>query len=118
MTMISLTGMVGSVLHTTLDGLSARHRAIADNVANIQTPGFLAKRVHFEDSLSTALATGAGPEVEASESFSEEPTRLDGNNVNLEQETMLDAETSLRYTMMLRAVDDRFGLVRTAVRGG
>jgi len=45
-----------------------------------------------------------------------EPTRLDGNNVNLDAETLSGIESNLRFQLMLRAVDDRFGLLRTAMR--
>ena len=34
-----------------LDALSLRQRVIADNIANVNTPGFLAGRVQFEDAL-------------------------------------------------------------------
>ena len=70
-------------LHSALDGLALRQRAIADNVANINTPGYTARRVSFEQALSTAVSNGSGA-VAPTESRSLEPTRTDGNNVNLE----------------------------------
>jgi flagellar basal-body rod protein FlgB len=104
-------------LHTALAGLSMRQRAIADNVANINTPGFLAGRVSFEDALLTAVEEGKPAEGGASIARSLEPTREDGNNVNLDHEVLANVDTNLRYQTMLRAVDDRFGLLRTAIRG-
>ena len=47
-------------LHSALDGLSLRQRAIADNVANINTPGYTARRVSFEQALSAAVGHGSG----------------------------------------------------------
>lgn len=38
-----------------LDGLSARQRATANNIANIDTPGYKAQHVHFEDQLRQAI---------------------------------------------------------------
>ncbi len=59
--MSDLFGSVSFVaMNTALDGLALRQRVIADNVANIQTPGFLAGRVSFEDSLASAVADGSG----------------------------------------------------------
>jgi flagellar basal-body rod protein FlgB len=103
-------------LHSALRGLAMRQRVIADNVANLQTPGFLAGRVQFEDALRSAVADGGSPAVGPTMARSLEPTREDGNNVNLDRETLLGSETGLRYQLMLRAVDDRFGLLRTSMR--
>ena len=50
-----------TALHSALRGLSTRQRVIADNVANIQTPGFRAGRVDFESALGDALANGERP---------------------------------------------------------
>ena len=43
-------------LHGALRGLSARQRVMADNVANVETPKFLASQVDFEDSLREAIS--------------------------------------------------------------
>ena len=109
-----------SALHTALRGLAERQRVIATNTANIQTPGFLAGRVSFEDELAQALSSGDSAEVAGmspAHQTSLEPTRMDGNNVNLDRETLLGTDTELRYQLMIRAVDAKFGLVRTAIRG-
>ncbi|MCW2531724.1 MAG: flagellar basal-body rod protein FlgB, partial [Blastococcus sp.] len=47
-----------TTLHAALSGLAQRQRVTADNIANIQTPGFLAGRVDFESSLRGALRNG------------------------------------------------------------
>lgn len=123
MSIDAITGASGSVLHSTLNGLAERKRVIADNIANIQTPGFRAGQVDFETSMRAALTGGAGPDVSAAARSvtptglrSSAATRLDGNNVNLDDETMLDIETGLRYQQAIRALDDRFGLLRTSLR--
>ncbi len=112
-------GMFDSVgfvaLNSALDGLALRQRAIADNVANLQTPGFHARRVQFEDELARAVAGGSGA-VEARTSRSLEPTREDGNNVNLDAETLLNVDTNLRYQLATQAVSGTFSSVRTAMR--
>ena len=50
-----------SALHYALNGLALRQRTIADNTANIETPGFLAGKVNFEDSLRGSVADGTDP---------------------------------------------------------
>ena len=106
-----------TALHSALRGLSTRQRVIADNVANIQTPGFRAGRVEFEAALSAALEGGEAPAVDASLGRSNAPTRLDGNNVNLDDETIAGLETSMRYELTVRAMSEKFTLLRTAIRG-
>jgi flagellar basal-body rod protein FlgB len=99
-----------------LSGLSARQRTIADNIANINTPGFLAGRVEFESALKSAVADGDASGTTATVVRSLEPTREDGNNVNLDTESLLNIDTGLRYSLMLRAADSQFGIMRASIR--
>ncbi|NHC47091.1 flagellar basal body rod protein FlgB [Motilibacter aurantiacus] len=108
-------------LRSALHGLSMRERAIADNISNVQTPHFLAGKVQFEDALRDAVASGDTSEIagaRGSIARSLEPTREDGNNVNLDQETLAATETGLAYSLMTRAVNDRFNLLRASIGGG
>ncbi|GMA88894.1 hypothetical protein GCM10025868_41440 [Angustibacter aerolatus] len=87
-------------LTSALRGLASRQRAIANNISNIETPGFHATRVTFEDSLREAVGSGdsgAVADVAPSSRTSLEPTRQDGNNVNLDTETLSSVDTNLRY---------------------
>ncbi|MCG2621627.1 flagellar basal body protein [Arthrobacter sp. I2-34] len=102
-------------LESALDGLALRQRAIANNIANVNTPGYHAKRVAFEDALSRSIQLGDG-HADATTARSLEPTRTDGNNVNLDTETLSNVETVLRYQFAARAVEGQFTSVRTAMR--
>ena len=51
--------VTSSALHSALSGLAQRQRVTADNIANLQTPGFLAGRVDFESGLRYQLALNA-----------------------------------------------------------
>ena len=103
-------------LNSALDGLAQRQRVIADNVANIQTPGFRAGRVSFEESLAAAVSGGSGA-VAPALSQSMDATRLDGNNVNLDAETLMNVQTNLRYQLATQAVNGTFTSIRTAIKG-
>jgi flagellar basal-body rod protein FlgB len=105
-----------SAIHVALNGLSARQRTIADNIANINTPGFLAGKVEFESALKTAVADGNPAAAAPTTARSLEPTREDGNNVNLDEETISNVDTGLRYSLMLRAADSEFGILRASMR--
>ena len=104
-----------SALTSALDGLAARQRAIADNVANVNTPNYAAKRVAFEEALAESVENGGGS-VQATIRNSLEPTKLNGNNVNLDTETLSNIDTVLRYQFAARAVEGSFTGVRTALR--
>lgn len=103
-------------MRTALDGLAMRQRVISDNVANIQTPGFLAGRVNFEDELARAVKLGNPAAVHITSTRSLEPTRLDGNNVNLDTETISNVDTVLRFQLATQAIDGEFTNLRTAMR--
>ena len=109
--------VTSSALKAALDGLAQRQRATADNIANVNTPGFLAGRVDFESSLRGALANGENPaSAMAVVARSLEPTNTNGNNVNLDSETIIATETGLRYQLALNALDGKYDVMRTALR--
>lgn len=100
-----------------LSGLSQRQRVTADNIANINTPGFLAGRVDFESSLRGQLRSGDTPQITGGTvARSLEPTNTNGNNVNLDQETLIATETGLRYQLALNALDGKYNNLRVALR--
>ncbi|WP_105032594.1 flagellar basal body rod protein FlgB [Arthrobacter ruber] len=102
-------------LRSALDGLALRQRVTANNIANVNTPGFQAQRVSFEDSLARSVAMGGGS-VQATTDVSLEPTRLNGSNVNLDTETLSNIDTVLRFQFAARAVEGPFTSIRTALR--
>ena len=113
---MSVFNSVSSVaLNSALDGLALRQRTIAENVANINTPGYQAKRVQFETALARAVEQGSGVAT-STVARSLEPTRQDGNNVNLDTETTLNIDTNLRYQLATQAIDQTYSTVRTAMR--
>ena len=102
-------------LTSALDGLALRQRTIANNIANVNTPGYQAKRVLFEDALAQSVNRGDGS-AEATVARSLEPTRLDGNNVNLDTETLSNIDTVLRFQFAARAIDGETAKLRAAMR--
>ena len=108
-----------SALRVAASGLAARQKAIAGNIANIETPGYLARKVQFESALNSAVSAGISPEqVQATEASSLEPTRLNGNNVNLDHESLAHIDTTMRYQLTMRALDGKYSALRDVIRGG
>ena len=110
-----LDSVTSAALTSALNGLSQRQRAIADNIANVNTPGYHAQRVQFENALAASVRAGDGI-TSASTSISEEPTRTNGNNVNLDTETLSNIDTVLRYQFASQALNGTFAALRTAMR--
>ena len=107
---------VSAVLASSLDGLALRQSVIADNIANVDTPGFRATSVDFESSLAGALQRGEMPMtgLEPQELPSNAPVGPNGNNVDLRQESLAAIQTQFQYQVMTRAATDRAALVTTA----
>jgi len=114
---IDVTDSVGMILGSALDGVSLRQRVIADDIANVDTPGFRARSVDFETSLRAAIADGefAGDAVPVTSTPTDTPVGANGNNVDLRKETLAAVQSQFQYQMLSRAVSDRFSVVRTAI---
>lgn len=103
-------------LQSALDGLSLRQQTIAHNIANVNTPNYHARRVAFEGALAASVASGSKTMTAATTGTSLEPTNLEGNNVNLETETLSNVDTVLRYQFATQAVGGEATALRTALR--
>lgn len=103
-----------NALSSALDGLAARQRAVANNIANVNTAGYRAQRVSFEEALAASVKNGSGA-AEPTTRVSLDPTRLDGNNVNLDTETLSNIDTVLRFQLASNATSAQFNYVRAAL---
>jgi len=110
-----IESVTSAALSSALDGLALRQRTIANNIANVNTPGYQAQRVSFEDALAQSVQDGDG-RAAASTARSLEPTRLDGNNVNLDTETVSNIDTVLRYQFAAQAAAGADTRMRAALR--
>jgi flagellar basal-body rod protein FlgB len=104
-----------TALQVAVRGLSARQRALADNISNINTPDYLAKRVSFEQSLQSAIDGGNPAGAAVTTQTSLEPTEANGNNVNLDEETVSITDTGLKYQTSLEALSAKYQLLKTAI---
>ena len=115
----------------TLDVTWARQKIALDNIANVDTPGYKAKYILFEDELREKLSRIEGRRgarnSEIREAIldsrmklrqrEEESIRADGNNVNLDVEQMEIVRNSYQYQYALRQISDQFSRLRTAIEG-
>jgi flagellar basal-body rod protein FlgB len=112
---------------------------IAENLANIATPGYKAQSVKFEEELAGALNTGSipgvttnarhlpiggssvdgvAPTVQNTSVNDESDPRASGmNNVDLDQEMAELAKTQLRFRFAARLIGDTFRGIQKSIRG-
>jgi flagellar basal-body rod protein FlgB len=103
-----------------LDAASLRHQVIANNIANLNTPGFVPSKVNFEQQL--AFARGASGPLPASLSTSVRPF-IEGDasadaRVSLDMEMVKLAQNTLQYQSLLKALDKRGAILSTAISEG
>ena len=117
----AVSDAVSQVLASALDGVSLRQRVIADNIANVDTPGFRASSVDFETQLKAAISDGSFEEgadsVTATTSPTDTPVGANGNNVDLRKETLAAVQSQFQYQILTRAAGDHLDLVRTVAAG-
>ena len=100
-----------------------RSGLILSNMANIDTPGYHTRDVNFRQELESASGNGDGdlemasfsPAAHSVQGLIERP---DGNNVNLERESMLLADTQLRFNTCVQLLRDRFRMLSSAIHEG
>jgi flagellar basal-body rod protein FlgB len=116
-----------SYLQAAMSGLAARQRAIANNIANIDTPNFKATEVRFEDALKTAVSRGRADttpdqsllnkSVSQSSLLDATSTRADGNNVDIDREMQMLGEANLTYSALTQVMSTRIGILRNVING-
>lgn len=118
--------VTSAALHSALRGISTRRRVLADNMANVETPNYLAGRVNFEDAIASELAKaqrgrgtiGSMSTVAPSMAVSTDATRTNGNNVDIDDEILGQTTNELAYSTVLEGMNAKFRLLRTAIGGG
>jgi flagellar basal-body rod protein FlgB len=120
-------------------GLNAswlRNEVISNNIANVDTPGFKASHVRFEDLMAEAAGTETDgvamavtnerhiPGLTSDAIQNVEPqiiqddttsTRLDGNNVNVDNEMVELAKNSINYYTTVSKVNSEFRKLSKAI---
>ena len=119
---LAVSDAVSRVLGLALDGVTMRQKVTADNISNVDTPGFRAMSVDFESSLRQAVDSGditastdGGLQVEATPT--DTPVGANGNNVDLRKETLSAVQTQYQYQMLTRAVNDKFTRLHDSIGG-
>ena len=109
---------VGFEFGRVLGFLSRRQEVIASNIANADTPGYKTRDIATPGSFSAALGR-AQAAFEADQAESPDlVVRNDGNNVSIDREARLMAETTLKFTLASQMIRGEIKGIRSAIEEG
>ncbi len=119
-----------NVLDKAADASWLRNEAIANNIANVDTPNYKRQDVAFESELRKALGynryqtmdskvdnvktSRLNPQVYTD--YSDYAYRLDGNNVDIENENVMLAENQLKYQGLLTSINQEFTNLQSVMK--
>ena len=109
-----------TMLEAGLRGVTLRSRAIANNIANIETPGYKRKDVQFEDALAKAIDGDEGSVDDVEPTLFEPrntPADATGNDVNMDTEVGQLLENSTMQKTYLRLMTKMYRQMDMAIRG-
>lgn len=111
------------LLEKSLGVAALRYEVTANNLANIDTPGFKKSYVVFEDILQSAMdrqgevhsIKDVQPQVEKETSTS---LRQDGNNVDLEEEMTQLVMNTVNYNFSAQQLNKKFAMLKYVISEG
>ena len=119
-----------NVLDRAADAAWQRNEAISNNIANVYTPGYKRQDVAFESVLQQALGNNRYESMDdkvanvnlsrlrgrAYVDYANYSYRLDGNNVDIENENVMLAENQLKYQGLISSINQEFTNLKTVMK--
>lgn len=119
-----------NVLDWAADAAWQRNEAISNNIANVDTPGYKRQDVAFESVLQQALGNNRYESMDdkvanvdlsrlrgrAYLDYANYSYRLDGNNVDIENENVMLAENQLKYQGLISSINQEFTNLKTVMK--
>ena len=119
-----------NVLDRAADAAWQRNEAISNNIANVDTPGYKRQDVAFESVLQQALGNNRYESMDDKVAnvdlsrlrgrdyldYANYSYRLDGNNVDIENENVMLAENQLKYQGLISSINQEFTNLRTVMK--
>lgn len=95
-----------------------RQQLIVSNMANIDTPGYHSQDLDFQSAMQQVVNEGDVKMTSVSQEVVGLPERPDGNNVNVDRESLLLSQTQLQYQMGVQLIKAEFHKLLTAIKEG
>ena len=119
-----------NVLNRAADAAWQRNEAVSNNIANVDTPGYKRQDVAFESVLQQALGNNRYQSMDdkvanfnlsrlrgrAYVDYANYSYRLDGNNVDIENENVMLAENQLKYQGLISSINQEFTNLQTVMK--
>ena len=119
-----------NVLDRAADAAWQRNEALSNNIANVDTPGYKRQDVAFESVLQQALGNNRYESMDdkvanvdlsrlrgrAYLDYANYSYRLDGNNVDIENENVMLAENQLKYQGLISSINQEFTNLKTVMK--
>lgn len=125
------------ILEKSMDAYTKRAEALADNIANVNTPNYKRKDIQFESFLEKAIhedgtsivgkrtdekhfSIGTENNLDSvNASFVEDKNtqmRNDGNNVDIEVEKVEQTKNNIRYQFATNRISQNFSILRSVIK--
>jgi flagellar basal-body rod protein FlgB len=101
-----------------LDMASLRQSLISSNIANVDTPGYRTRDIDFAKEMQKAAAAPDANPHPAVREVSGLVERPDRNNVSIDRETLLLAQTQLQFQTGVALLKQEFKRLVTAITEG
>jgi flagellar basal-body rod protein FlgB len=98
-----------------MDLLAVRQRLVADNLANIDTPGYRTRDIDFAAEFARVNAQESPTQITELNGLLTKP---DGNNVSLDRENRLLAENSMRFQAASLLLRGHMRILQTSIKEG
>ncbi|MFL2095781.1 flagellar basal body rod protein FlgB [Marinilactibacillus psychrotolerans] len=119
-----------NLLHRALDASNLRQETVSSNIANVNTPGYKAKRVEFESLLKDAMDGtglqrtnerhyGVSGASDVTATVKEQDGNMvgdDGNNVAIDTEMAELSANSIYYQALISQTSAQYSMLRSVLR--
>jgi flagellar basal-body rod protein FlgB len=116
-----------NVLNKAANASWKRNEVIANNIANVDTPGYKRKDVQFQSYLQSAILGDGSLDSRVADANKDQidatvytdnaslSYRLDGNNVDIDTESANLAENQIRYQALLESMTQEFSRIKAVL---
>lgn len=114
---MSLIDPTQSALNSAIQGAAQRHQLLADNLANVNTPGYQRKDVDFHGQLRQAMEAGRTAPVAFAPTVERGVVSADGNGVDMDRESAELSKNALEQQALVSVARARIETLVTAITG-
>lgn len=119
-----------NLINKALDGAWMKNSAIANNIANVNTPGYKRQTVQFEDLLRAELGKSQTTRLTKTNPMHMDPNhtgsprvqtisdttyRADGSNVDVDVENAEMAKNTIYYNALIDQVNSQYNRIKQAL---